>query len=87
MAKYIIEKPHTSEECLDDLDSMLAEAPDILDKFVWGCGQGEHNGWALIESDSKEDLVATLPESIRGKFKVTEVSKLTPEEIKSFHRK
>lgn len=87
MAKYIIEAPHVPEECLEDLDKMSADAPEILDKFVWGCGKGEHKGWALVDAESEEDLMNTLPKSIQGKVKITEVSKLTPEQIKSYHEK
>ena len=87
MAKYVIAAPHTPEECLEDLDKMVAEAPDLLDKFVWGCAQGEHKGWAYVEAESKEELIATLPKSVQEKVKVIEVSKLTPEQIKSFHEK
>ena len=87
MAKYVIEAPHVPEECLKDLDKMSAEAPEILDKFVWGCAQGEHKGWAFVEAESKEALIASLPESVQEKVTVTEVNKLTPEQIKSFHEK
>lgn len=87
MAKYIIEAPHIPEECLNDLDEMSAEAPEILDKFVWACAQGEHKGWALVDAESKEELKASLPESVQEKVKITEVNKLTPEQIKSFHEK
>lgn len=87
MTKYVVEAPHVPEECLKDLDDMSAKAPEMLNKFVWGCAKGEHKGWAYIDAKSKEDLIATLPESVRSKVKVTEVNKLTPEQIKSFHRK
>jgi hypothetical protein len=87
MAKYVIEAPHIPEECLNDLDEMSAKAPEILSKFVWGCAQGEHKGWAYIDAVSKEEIISALPKSVQGKVKVTEVEKLTPEQIKSFHEK
>lgn len=85
MAKYVIESSHTPEECLKALDEMLAKGPEILDKFVWGCAQGEHTGWAYIEAEDKESTCAIIPEFLQEKAKVTEVSKFTPEQIKSFH--
>ena len=87
MAKYVIESPHTPEECLKALDETLAKGPDILEKFVWGCAaQGDHTGWAYIEAENKEGASAIVPELLREKAKVTEVNKLTPEQIKSFHK-
>jgi hypothetical protein len=87
MAKYVLAAPHTPNECLEDLDIMSAEAPDILNKFVWGCAKGEHKGFAYIDAESKDAVTATIPKSLQEKIKVIEVSKLTPEQIKSFHEK
>lgn len=87
MAKYVIETSHTPDECLKALDEMLAKNPEILDKFVWGCAQGVHTGWAYIDAKNKEDATALLPKSAQTKAKITEVGKFTPEQIKSFHKK
>ena len=86
MAKYVIESSHTPEECLKALDEILEKGPEILDKFVWGCTQGEHTGWAYIEAGNKDDVCAMVPEFLQEKTKVTEVSKFTPEQIRSFHK-
>lgn len=85
MAKYVIESSHTPEECLKALDEILEKGPEILEKFVWGCTQGEHTGWAYIEAEDKDDARAMVPELLQEKTKVTEVSKFTPEQIRSFH--
>lgn len=85
MAKYVIESPHTPEECLKALNEILEKGPEILDKFVWGCAHGEHKGWVYIEAENKDDACAIIPEFLQEKAKVTEVGKFTPEQIKSFH--
>ena len=87
MAKYVVETSHIPEECLKDLDEMSAKAPEMLSKFVWGCAQGEHKGWAYVDAESKEDILSALPKSVQGKVKVTEVNVFTQEQIKSFHEK
>ena len=87
MAKYVIETSHTPEECLKALDEILAKGPDVLDKFVWGCAQEVHTGWAYIDAKSKDNALATVPKSMQKKTKVTEVGKFTPDQIKSFHKK
>ncbi|MBI5810418.1 MAG: hypothetical protein HZB21_04425, partial [Deltaproteobacteria bacterium] len=55
MSRYLIESPHTKEECLRALDETLAKGAQILNKFDWGCVAGDHTGYALIEceNDSK----------------------------------
>jgi len=85
MAKYVIESSHTPEECLKALDEILEKGPEILDKFVWGCAQGEHTGWAYVDAKSKDDASAIIPGFLQEKAKVTEVSKFTPEQIRSSH--
>ena len=87
MAKYVIEAPHTPEECSVALDETLAHSPELLDKFVWGCMQGVHTGWAYIDAKSKADVSAMVPKSMQAKVKITEVTKITPEQVRSSHKK
>jgi len=71
---------------LKALEEILAKGPEILDKFVWGCAQGEHTGWAHIDAEDKDDACAIIPEFLQEKAKITEVSKFTPEQIRSSHK-
>ncbi len=87
MANYFIESPHTPEECLRALDEVLAQSPKILAKFDWGCGAGEHTGWAVVEAESESAARNIVPGFIRKKARVVEVTKFTPEQIRSFHQK
>ena len=41
---YLIESPHTKEECLQALDDVLARGPEFLARFEWGCMSGDHTG-------------------------------------------
>lgn len=84
---YIVESKHTPEECLRALDEVLDRGPDLLDKFEWGCGTGEHVGWAFIEGGDRSDVERMLPSSSIGRTRITEVSKYTPDQIRSFHEK
>lgn len=86
MATFVIESPHTPEECLRALEEMSTKSPDILDKFVWGCAQGEHIGYAYVEAEDKDKATAIIPEFLQEDATVTEVSKFTPEQIVAFHK-
>ncbi len=85
MAKYIVESPHTPEECLQALDETLKEGEDILKKFAFGCKSGEHTGWAFVDADSEKKALEIVPEFIRDKACAQEVSMFTPAEIKAAH--
>jgi hypothetical protein len=82
---YLIESPHTKDECLQALDDALARGPGFLAKFDWGCMSGDHTGWAVVEAGSETAARTMVPALVRGKARVVEVSKITPGQIKSFH--
>ncbi|MDI6858343.1 MAG: hypothetical protein QME71_08530 [Dehalococcoidia bacterium] len=84
---YIIESRHTPQECLRALDDVLERGPEVLDRFEWGCAKGEHTGWALVEAGSESEVRDMIPESVLDRTRIVEVSKFTPEKIKSLHEK
>jgi hypothetical protein len=87
MARYIIESPHTKEECLRALDEELAKGKDILGKFDYGCRAGDHTAYAIVDANSKDDALKLVPTFLQNKARVVEVDKITPEMIRSFHTK
>ena len=84
MAKYMIEAPHTAPECLESVDEVLAMGAEVLDKYHWGCMAGVHNGWAVVEAESEAAARNMVPTSQRGKWPITEVTKITPAEIEQY---
>ncbi|HUI68694.1 MAG TPA: hypothetical protein VL087_10875 [Nitrospirota bacterium] len=87
MARYIIESPHTKEECLRALDEELGKGRDILGKFDFGCKAGDHTAYAIVDVNSRNDALDLVPTFLRNKARIVEVGKITPEMIKSFHTK
>ena len=84
---YLIESPHSKDECLQALDEVLARGPRFLAQFDWGCMAGQHIGWATVEADSESEARSMVPTVVRSKARIVPVSKFTPEQIKSFHQK
>ena len=85
MARYLIESPHTGDECLLVLDWILAQGSMLLTKYEFCCMDEDHTGYLLIEVPSKEDARRLVPPNIRNKARIVELQKFTPEEIRSFH--
>ena len=85
MARYLIEAPHTKEECQTAVEEVLATGVELLAQFEWGCFAGVHNGWAFVEAESESTVRDTLPASQREKWSITEVTKFTPEQIEAYH--
>ncbi|MBI2842605.1 MAG: hypothetical protein HYX78_04320 [Armatimonadetes bacterium] len=86
MPHYLIESPHTKEECLKALDEVVEKEPELLDKYEFACMSGEHTGWVTVEANDTEEAKRKVPEFIRGKARVIPVEKLTREQIESFHK-
>ncbi len=87
MARFMIESPHTEEECLRALDEELGKGKDILGKFDFGCKVGDHTAYALVDVNSKNDALNLVPTFLQNKVRIVEVGKITPEMIESFHTK
>lgn len=86
MARYLVESRHTPEGCLRALDEVLAQGPDELARYDWGCANGDHTGYATIEAGSRTAVEAAIPEFLRYKAQIVELNKFTPEQIRAFHR-
>jgi hypothetical protein len=87
MARYLITSRHEPADCLRALDETLAKGPGILDKFVYGCKNGDHSAYAITETKTLSDAVAMVPGFLQEFACITKVDKFTPAEIKSCHAK
>ena len=87
MSKYLIASKHEPDDCLRALDEELAKGPGILDKFVYGCKEGDHTGYAIVDVKNLSDALAMVPGFLQASACITKVDKFTPAEIKSFHGK
>lgn len=83
MKWYLIESPHTSEECLQTLQQVLAAG--YLTHFYWGCKAGDHTGYVILEADTKEEALLAVPAFVRQKAQVVELVRFDPAEVKAMH--
>jgi hypothetical protein len=85
--KFLVETPHTKEECLRALDEQLTKGPDVLKQVFYGCGAGDHTGYAIVDAKDKDDAKKIVPAFLLEKARIKEVGIFTPEMIKTFHSK
>ncbi len=86
MAEYMIEAPHTVEECSSALDDMAAKGSQVLNEFHWGCMAGIHSGWAFVEAQNESAAREMLPNSQRNKARIVKVQKFTTEQMSESHQ-
>ncbi|MBI4302485.1 MAG: hypothetical protein HY664_07755 [Chloroflexi bacterium] len=86
-AKYLVELPHTNEECLQAMDEVAAKGSKFLPKVYWGCMSGIHTGWAPLEAKSEEEVRNLITGSlVRNKARITKVDQFTEKQVASFHK-
>src|SRR3989442_14203866 len=47
LATFLIESPHTPEECLNVMDEVNKSGPKELASWHWGCLSGNHTGYRV----------------------------------------
>ena len=83
MDRYLIETPHTAEDC--ELLVHAIHALGFLHNFEWGCGSGVHSGWAIIEAESEAQARLAVPPLVRSKAHVVKLNKFEVSDLKSLH--
>lgn len=83
MNRYMVETSHDREDCLRVLDEFVVHGH--ITHFDWGCESGVCTGWAIVEAESEDQALYSVPTFLRGKAKVTKLSRFTPEKIQEFH--
>lgn len=82
MQKFMIISPHTHEECTVVVKQTLAIG--YLTHFWWGCKSGDHTGYAMIEADSPEEALLSIPTMIRKKGRAVGVIQFDPNLVKKW---
>lgn len=83
MARYLIEVPHEAEEaaCLRAIQSFLETGSHFLASADWGCADGDHRAWLMLEADNKDDVQYALPPSARPEARIVRLAKFTMADI------
>ncbi len=83
MARFLIEVPHKAEkvECARAVQILLRTGSHFMTHADWGCLDGVHKGWIIIELESKQEARSILPPAYRSQAKIVELNKFTMEEI------
>jgi hypothetical protein len=89
MARFLIEVPHEgkAKECALAVKVLLSSGSHYLTHADFGCLDGEHKAWIIVEIDSKEEAQFILPPVYRARAKIVKLNKFSLEEINEFLEK
>ena len=73
MERYLIESPHSAEDCSTVVQQI--QTAGYLHQFEWGCKDGVHSGWAIVEADGPEHARQIVPWMVRDKARIVRLVK------------
>lgn len=85
MKRFLVVSNHSGEDCVKALKETLAIG--YLTHFDWGCKDGVHVGWAVLEADDKAQAMMSVPTFLRGQAQVIQLTKFDPERVQAMHAK
>ena len=84
MDRYLIETPHSANDCQMLVSQVYAMG--YLCHFDWGCPDGVHTGWAIIEAADEAQARLAVPPFVRKQARVVKLSKFTGDSMEAFHK-
>jgi hypothetical protein len=83
MARFLIEIPHEAEKvsCALVVQVFLATGSHLLSNADWGCKDGVHAAWMIVDVDSKAEARSIIPPAFRADAKITSLNRFNMEEI------
>jgi hypothetical protein len=79
MARYLVEVPHDNrkEACQMAVRAFLETGSHFVTGADWGCSDGEHKAWMIVDVGSKDEALSILPPLFRNRAKVTSLERFT----------
>ena len=83
MEKYLIEVPHegTKTACQMAIRTFLRSGSHFVTNAEWGCTDGEHKAWMIVEVENKDEAKRILPTHYRRNAKITKINKFTRKQM------
>jgi hypothetical protein len=83
MSRYFLEVPHEAEvkSCLRAIKVLLNTGSHFLTHADFGCEDGVHKAWIVVEADNKDEARNMLPPAYRRAATIVEVCKFGLEEV------
>ncbi|HEX9655602.1 MAG TPA: hypothetical protein VGB89_01655 [Bacteroidota bacterium] len=83
MDRYLVVSPHTDEDCKNALKQVLAAG--YLTHFEWGCMDGDHTGWVILEAENAKEALMVVPTGQRASAKAIKLAKFSQADVEKMH--
>ena len=88
MARFLIEVPHQADvaACERAVRIFLNTGSHFLSHADWGCLDGVHKAWLIMDLESKEQARNVLPPAYRRQAQIVQLNEFTMEQIDEIAR-
>ena len=85
MPRFLIEVPHSVETmaCVREVHVFLSTGSHFLTNADWGCMDGVHCSWLIVDVASKEEARMVLPAVFREQAKIIGLNKFSLEQVEA----
>jgi len=82
-SRFLIEIPHEAETvaCARVVDVFLKSGSHFLSNADWGCRDGDHKAWLIVEVPNRNEALRIVPPAFRDHAKITQLNTFRMEEI------
>ena len=83
MARFLIEVPHEAETaaCARVVKVFLASGSHLLTHADWGCMDGDHRAWIIVDVASKDEARAIVPPAFRTSARIVGLNHFSIDQI------
>src|SRR5262245_46187214 len=83
MARFLIEVPHSPDTlaCARVVKVLLATGSRDLMHADWGCSDGDHRAWMVVDVATKEEALSIVPPAFRSSARVVGLNYFSIDQI------
>jgi hypothetical protein len=83
MDRFLIEVPHAEDivGCAHVVQTFLQTGSHYLTNADWGCEDGDHRAFMIVEANDREEARMIVPPPHRHQAHVVRLTKFTPDEV------
>jgi hypothetical protein len=84
MDRFLVVSPHTVANCKDAVQQVLSAG--YITHFDWGCMDGDHTGWVIIEAENAKEALMVVPSGQRHAARAVRLTKFSAADVQKMHQ-
>lgn len=87
-SRFLIEVPHEASTvaCAKAVELVLTTGSHFFNRADWGCRDGDHRAWIIVDVDTRDEARALVPPALRSHAKIIQLNTFSLEEIQNLLR-